>query len=142
VHCRALECLVKELRKKKYAETDQPRKPRQPVERSTRRNDRHIPAEVRRRVAERDGKRCTYTSPTGERCRETRLLEFDHVEAFAKGGPPSEANLRLRCRAHNTLAAEEDFGRDFIREKQGLWDPRQRGESDSRADLHVQELGP
>jgi hypothetical protein len=36
------------------------------------------------------------------------------VTAFAQGGEHSAANLTLRCRAHNALAAEEDFGRDFI----------------------------
>ncbi|MBN1608455.1 MAG: hypothetical protein JW940_17620 [Polyangiaceae bacterium] len=30
------------------------------------------------------------------------------------GGEHSEANIVLRCRAHNSLAAEDDFGRDFV----------------------------
>jgi hypothetical protein len=41
--------------------------------------------------------------------------------------------LALRCRAHNALAAEEDFGRKGTREKRGDLDPRQRGEFDRRA---------
>jgi hypothetical protein len=36
------------------------------------------------------------------------------VAAFAHGGEHTESNLTLRCRAHNALAAEKDFGRDFI----------------------------
>jgi hypothetical protein len=149
VHRRALECLVKELRKKKYGETDRPRDAR--VQETTgeevpatesshsshsnepERTTRHIPARVRRRVAERDGRRCTYVDACGQRCRETRLLEFHHLDAHANGGLPTEENLTLRCRAHNTLAAEEDFGREPIREKRGVSDPRQRGESDQRA---------
>jgi hypothetical protein len=34
--------------------------------------------------------------------------------AFAQGGQHTEANLTLRCRSHNALAAEEDFGRELI----------------------------
>jgi hypothetical protein len=37
---------------------------------------------------------------TGDRCRETRLLEFHHLDAYANGGEPTEENLTLRCRAH------------------------------------------
>jgi hypothetical protein len=147
VHRRALECLARELRKKKYAETDQPREPKpksepeletkpelEPEPSEGRRSSRHIPATVRRRVAERDERRCTYVGACGQRCRETRLLEFHHLEAHAHGGPPTEANITLRCASHNTLAAEEDFGREHMREKQGHSDPRQRGESDPRAE--------
>jgi hypothetical protein len=155
VHRRALECLARELRKKKYAETtrfvttlgsprrgipeggDQPREPKpepEPKPSEGRRSSRHIPAAVRRRVAERDERRCTYVAACGQRCRETRLLEFHHLEAHAHGGPPTEANITLRCASHNTLAAEEDFGREHMREKQGHSDPRQRGESDPRAE--------
>jgi hypothetical protein len=48
-------------------------------------------------------------------------LELHHREPYARGGPPTEDNLELRCRAHNALAAEEDFGRrymDFMRNKE------------------------
>jgi hypothetical protein len=34
--------------------------------------------------------------------------------AFAQGGEHRLGNVTLRCRAHNALAAEEDFGRDFV----------------------------
>ena len=34
--------------------------------------------------------------------------------AFAQGGEHRLDNVTLRCRAHNALAAEEDFGRDFV----------------------------
>jgi hypothetical protein len=36
------------------------------------------------------------------------------LTAFARGGEHTQSNLTLRCRAHNALAAEQDFGRDFI----------------------------
>jgi hypothetical protein len=78
------------------------------------RRSRYIPAAVRREVFERDEARCTYVDSTGQRCRETHCLELHHLRAFALGGDHEAVNLTLRCRAHNALAAEEDFGRDFM----------------------------
>jgi len=37
-----------------------------------------------------------------------------HLRAFALGGEHTAENIALRCRAHNTLAAEEDFGKELI----------------------------
>jgi hypothetical protein len=79
-----------------------------------RRRGRHVPASVRRAVFERDEGRCTYADGSGRRCAETHGLELHHVTAFAQGGEHTEANLTLRCRSHNALAAEEDFGRELI----------------------------
>jgi hypothetical protein len=79
---------------------------------------RHIPPSVRRAVWHRDGGRCAYRDERGERCRETFGLEVHHRHAHALGGPATVDNLELRCRPHNTLAAEQDFGRehmDFVR---------------------------
>jgi 5-methylcytosine-specific restriction endonuclease McrA len=80
----------------------------------TRRRGRYVPAAVRRAVFERDEGRCTYADAWGRRCAETHRLELHHLEAFARGGEHTENNLTLRCRAHNALAAEQDFGREFI----------------------------
>jgi hypothetical protein len=79
-----------------------------------RRRGRHIPASVRRAVFERDEGRCTYADSSGRRCAETHGLELHHLTAFAQGGEHTEANLTLRCRPHNALAAEEDFGRELV----------------------------
>jgi hypothetical protein len=84
-----------------------------------RQRGRYVPAPVRRAVFQRDAGCCTYTAASGQRCRETCGLELHHVTAFAQGGEHTEANLTLRCRAHNDLAAEEDFGRDFIERARG-----------------------
>jgi 5-methylcytosine-specific restriction endonuclease McrA len=73
-----------------------------------------IPAGVRRAVWERDGGRCTYVSPDGRRCESRRQLEFDHVESVALGGRSTFENLRLRCKPHNGLHAEEVFGREYM----------------------------
>jgi hypothetical protein len=75
---------------------------------------RTIPAAVRRAVAERDQYRCTYVDDTGHRCRETSGLELHHEHAYALGGPATVANIAMRCRAHNALAAEQDYGREFM----------------------------
>jgi 5-methylcytosine-specific restriction endonuclease McrA len=72
---------------------------------------------VRRYVWQRDEARCAYVDARGQRCREQSGLEFHHQHPHARGGPPSIDNLSLRCRSHNGLAAEQDFGRDRIREK-------------------------
>ena len=125
VHLRALRELVARLEKKKYAATDEPRQrgaqpgeaPRQRGTQSEAPPSRTVPAAVRRAVRERDGARCTYVDARGQRCRESALLELHHEVPFARGGPASADNLRLRCRAHNALAAEQDFGRAFMQRR-------------------------
>jgi hypothetical protein len=75
---------------------------------------RNVPAAVRREVAKRDQYRCTYVDDRGQRCRETSGLELHHEHAYALGGPATVANIAMRCRAHNALAAEQDYGREFM----------------------------
>jgi hypothetical protein len=121
----ALARLVRDLKKKRFAQTERPRKsPAAPNPES-----RHIPNEVRREVAERDGERCSFVSADGHRCGETGMLEFDHEHAFARGGRSTVSNVRLLCRAHNQLQAERTFGRAFMQHartrrdgpQQALW---------------------
>lgn len=75
---------------------------------------RHIPTAARRFVFERDGNRCTYVSPDGQRCEATAFLELDHIVPHALGGGCEPENLRVRCRAHNRLSAEQAFGRAHV----------------------------
>jgi len=75
---------------------------------------RYISADVRHVVEVRDGGKCSYVAPDGTRCCETKNLEFDHRVPFALGGKSNITNLRLLCRAHNKLAAEQVFGREMI----------------------------
>ncbi|MDB5221096.1 MAG: hypothetical protein JWO86_9023, partial [Myxococcaceae bacterium] len=81
------------------------------------RRARAIPAGVRRAVFERDGEQCTFVDEAGERCPQRGHLELDHVEAKALGGSNGASNLRVRCRAHNRLAAEEVFGKTHVAER-------------------------
>jgi hypothetical protein len=79
------------------------------------RNAAAIPAEVRRQVWERDQGRCAWAGPDGRRCSSRWQLEVDHVQAAACGGTSTLDNLRLACRQHNLLHAEEVYGGDHMR---------------------------
>jgi hypothetical protein len=83
-------------------------------------SSRHVPRAVRRAVHERDGARCTFVAPDGHRCDARAFLELDHMEPRALGGTNDAANLRVRCRAHNQLAAEETFGREHVEQRRHL----------------------
>jgi hypothetical protein len=84
-----------------------------------RRRGRYVPASVRREVFERDEARCSYVDERGIQCRETCLLELHHLHPFGLGGAHSPDNLALRCRAHNALAAEQDFGHVHMERQRG-----------------------
>jgi len=106
---RALDALIEQLEKRRYARVSEPR----PGKRT--RSARHIPAHVRREVWKRDEGRCTFVSDTGHRCESRTRLEFDHVTPVARGGQATVSNLRLRCRPHNQFTAERTYGESFMR---------------------------
>jgi hypothetical protein len=125
----ALELLIPQLEKERLGKTKQPStspaQPTQPTKPSTvpvavsgvapqYRRPRKIPRAVRREVFERDGEACTYVDPTGRQCRSRRHLEIDHIDPYARGGSSDLANLRVRCRAHNHLHAEQAFGKEHL----------------------------
>jgi hypothetical protein len=110
---RALDALIAVLERNKFAATSRTR----PFSRRGGSNERKVPAAIRRTVWQRDGGRCTFTSDKGHRCESRTRLEFDHVQPVARGGLTTAANLRLRCRAHNQLAAERAFGAGFMERK-------------------------
>lgn len=103
---RALDALLTQVLKQKAAVTDKPRAPK-PGSASRK---RAVPAALRREVWIRDEARCAFVGDDGHRCNETRGLEFAHLHPWAKGGEHSARNLALRCRAHNALEAERDYG--------------------------------
>jgi 5-methylcytosine-specific restriction endonuclease McrA len=73
---------------------------------------RHVPAELRRAVWGRAGRKCEYVDKrTGHRCESTHALEVDHIHPFALGGATSLANLRLLCSGHNKYRGTVTFGR-------------------------------
>jgi hypothetical protein len=78
---------------------------------------RYVPRKVLREVYARDSGQCTFVSPDGRRCSAQGFLEVHHHEPFARGGAATIDNLQLSCRAHNLFLAEQDYGRDYMREK-------------------------
>jgi hypothetical protein len=71
---------------------------------------RHVPKAVRQAVWKRDGARCAFVGPSGNRCTERSYLEFHHVRPFAREGPATVVNIALRCRRHNQYEGELVFG--------------------------------
>ena len=136
---RALDTLLPRLLKQRFAEVSRPRKPRaasragdaskeectgdgaisggeaEPSgDEVSAKRSRHIPAEVKRQVARRDGYQCTYTDKTGRRCPERGLVEFHHEQPFGKDGQHEVANVRLLCKNHNAEAARHDYGEQVM----------------------------
>jgi hypothetical protein len=78
----------------------------------------YIPRAVRREVMARDGYQCTFVGPEGNRCPARGRLQLDHFPVPSScDGPATSDNLRVRCAAHNALAAEKFFGRDWVLQK-------------------------
>lgn len=100
---RALALLRQSVARKTFAATSRPGqvRPLAPV-------SRHVPAAVERAVWERDQGRCSFEG-AGGRCPERSFLEFHHLRPWVVGGPPSLANIALRCRAHNAYESAVYF---------------------------------
>jgi hypothetical protein len=97
---------------------------------------RHVSAQVKREVWKRDGGQCTFVSEKGKRCESRTRLEFDHVDAIARGGQSTVRGLRLRCRAHNQYAADCTFGAEFMDGKREE-SQRRAGETKLRAEARA-----
>ena len=111
-----LQALRGELLKKRFGVGRKPRRTRaRSRHREAEEPSRQVPAAVAREVYERDGGRCTFCSEDGRRCGTRELLQLDHIIPFANGGESTLLNLRLRCRAHNLLAARQHFGSEYMR---------------------------
>jgi hypothetical protein len=96
--------LVLDRHAKRRGLVEKPRRERRPSKPD------HVPAEVKRAVWKRDGGRCQWPLDSGGICGSTLRVELDHVQAEARGGPPTVENLRCLCRSHNDLAARLTFG--------------------------------
>ena len=105
VIARALDVLVEDLVRQKYAATTDARASRGQGD-----DSRHIPAEVKRAVYIRDRGRCAFVGEGGRVCGERAFVEFHHVVPYAAGGRPTVENIQLRCRAHNTYESEVFYG--------------------------------
>ncbi|MDP6980341.1 MAG: HNH endonuclease signature motif containing protein [Myxococcota bacterium] len=113
---KAITELLERVKKQKVGSCARPRAPRAS---STKTPSRHIPAEIRRTIWERDAGRCAYVSRDGTRCGETGRIEFHHQVPWARCHEHAVDNIALRCRAHNHYEAELAFGA----EKMNQWRP-------------------
>jgi 5-methylcytosine-specific restriction endonuclease McrA len=104
--------VTEKLESKRYGKSKAPRRHLESSDTSG--SSRHIPAAVRRAVFERDGGRCNFEDETGRRCTETRRLEYHHIRPYGRGGDHSAENIALRCRVHNLLEAECDYGKEVV----------------------------
>jgi hypothetical protein len=112
----ALDALLEKVKKERFAVGCNPR--RVPPKDEAEPASRHVPNATKRDVYERDEGRCTFTDDRGRRCSE-RCVEFDHMDGFARTGIHHADRMRLLCRAHNQLAAEKLYGRDFMSRTRG-----------------------
>lgn len=106
----ALKVLVEKLEKERMGKTSRPLKTRRPSKPG------HIANETKREVFDRDGFQCTYVDSQGRRCECRTRLELDHIVPRAHGGSDEASNLRVRCRPHNRLWAEDVFGKEHVAE--------------------------
>lgn len=107
---RAVDALLDKLEKQRLGKTSRPAVNARPLAKTS----RAIPRAVRRKVFKRDGEKCTFVDASGRRCASRKFLELDHIVPRARGGTDDENNLRVRCRAHNRLHAEDDFGASYV----------------------------
>jgi hypothetical protein len=112
----ALDLLIEKLEKTKLGKTERPRTSRS-LSAASPKDPARVTASVRREVVSRDGFQCAFIGANGERCPSREQLEFDHRTPRALGGSGQAENVRLLCRAHNGLAAEQVFGRDYVAER-------------------------
>ena len=109
--------------KRRFAQTRKPRSAARDAAREAK-PSRYVRREVIREVHARDAGQCTDYSPDGRRCTARGHLELHHEDPFARGGAATVENLKLLCRSHNGLLAEQDFGRAYIRRKRRRVQPR------------------
>jgi hypothetical protein len=106
----ALDLLLEKVEKAKLGAAARPRARGVIRHAADKKTSRHIPADVKRAVWLRDRGQCAFLGPTGLRCTEQAFLELHHVRPYALQGPPTAANISLRCRRHNQYEAEVVFG--------------------------------
>src|SRR4051812_1047114 len=108
----ALDLLIEKVKKERFGVG---RKPRPNCKTKTAGPcPRPMPAAVKRHVYVRDEGRCTFVDEYGNRCPETGMLEYDHIDGWARTHTHDPDRIRLRCRAHNQHAAEQMYGRAFM----------------------------
>ena len=95
------------------SEIASPEKPAFTIKTPQSQQSRYIAVGVERAVWTRDSGQCAYIDPISKRrCTSRYGLQLDHIIPFACGGPSTLDNLRLMCKGHNTLAAQQAYGKE------------------------------
>jgi len=108
---RAVDALLEKLEKEILAKATRPERPVRAAKPGV------VTCAARRAVFERDGEQCSFVDGEGHRCPARGFLEVDHVESRALGGSGQASNLRILCRAHNRLHADQVFGADYVADR-------------------------
>ncbi len=124
-----------EAKQEGSAENDEPAEPAAPAEPE----GRYIPVLKRSAVFAKHGQRCAYVGRDGRRCDATAWLEFEHREGYALTHRHDVDSLALYCRAHNQLAADDLFGREFMDAKR---DGGRRPRAVRSPPIHVGRASP
>jgi hypothetical protein len=114
-------CFVREEEKRRFGVGARPRRAKREAESGhstgqsappggVGKRGRYVPETVRRETHARDRGQCAFVSADGRRCTTRAFLELDHHKPFARHGTSDAANIRLLCRAHNSLHARNCFG--------------------------------
>jgi hypothetical protein len=122
------DCFIELEEKRRAAKTDKPKTKNKPSS-----DPHYVPAEVQRIVWERDGGCCTWIGDDGHRCESRWQVEFDHIDPH---GPSTAANVRLLCRPHNRLHAEQCYGKEHMDQFRRVSSPGAPGGT------HVTEVTP
>ena len=67
----------------------------------------YISVSLKRRIYSQAQGCCQYQSPDGNRCGSQFQVQIDHITPVAWGGETLLENMRLLCRTHNLLAAQQ-----------------------------------
>lgn len=126
---RATDLLLRDLEKKKFGKTERPR----PAGSERKRKPGRPSTATRREVVGRDGPQCTYVSPDGRCCEARAFLEFDHIVPKGLRGGDHPENMRMRCRGHNQLGAEQVYGREQVEQCRHLRQEKSRSKPDQPA---------
>ena len=112
-----LEKKTPEGRNKKRDQIARKRSERESSQRDTpaQKENKTLTRKDKDRVLKEAGYQCSYVSPEGVRCKETRGLQVDHIIPRVVGGSDDPTNLRCLCQVHNLLEAELALGRSNVR---------------------------
>ena len=73
-------------------------------------SSRYISRSIKRQALNRSQARCQHQYANGQQCNSQFQLQFDHVQAFSKGGSSLAENIQVLCRVHNSAKGNKSAG--------------------------------